>query len=91
MLVDVVVSTMRSSVGIHEIARWQFCRITQVPRACATSIMDAASGPWYTHQCRNPAGRSCRGSTWPCPSDIDSRRVPNPLSAANFSKLEYGS
>ena len=34
-----------SSVGIHEVAKWQFCSTTHVPSLIAFSIMRMAIGP----------------------------------------------
>mmetsp|Transcript_19771 Transcript_19771/g.49774 ORF Transcript_19771/g.49774 Transcript_19771/m.49774 type:complete len:509 (+) Transcript_19771:1999-3525(+) len=45
MLSGLNCSTMASSRGIHEIARWQFCSKTQLPEWTPFSIRAAALGP----------------------------------------------
>lgn len=44
-LVTAVTSQTFSSVGIHDVAKWQFCSTTQVPSLTAFSIMRMAIGP----------------------------------------------
>ena len=51
-------SHSRSSVAIHDSARWQFCSTTQKPSARPAAMSLSAAGP-------------C-----PCPSEMDSTRVP---------------
>ena len=80
-------SQIFSSLGIHEVARWQFCSTTHEPSMRPLSIMADAIGPWretlryhYTNQ---------HGHTWPCPRDIDWQCFP--LSSANLSSPAMGS
>mmetsp|Transcript_11751 Transcript_11751/g.49290 ORF Transcript_11751/g.49290 Transcript_11751/m.49290 type:complete len:218 (+) Transcript_11751:1979-2632(+) len=40
-----IVSQMTSSLGIHDSARWQFCRHTHMPSSMALSIIASALGP----------------------------------------------
>ena len=39
-------SQIRSSDGIHDGAKWQFCSRTQLPSTTAFSISAVAIGPW---------------------------------------------
>ena len=41
-----IVSQMTSSFGIHDSARWQFCKHTHMPSSIAFSIIASALGPW---------------------------------------------
>ena len=40
------VSTLASNAGIHEGAKWQFCRQTQLPLSIATEMASSALSPW---------------------------------------------
>lgn len=45
-IIFIFTSQILSSIGIHELARWQFCRTIHVPSFTAFSIIFMAIGPW---------------------------------------------
>jgi len=45
-IIVIFTSQTLSSVGIHELARWQFCRTIHDPSLTAFSIIFMAIGPW---------------------------------------------
>jgi hypothetical protein len=53
-------STIFSSLGIHDLARWQFCSTTQSPLRVAVSISRSAIGP-----CPWPSEMACIRSSRP--------------------------